>query len=66
MIDQGEYRVLTWSRGSVIHIGKWRATPRSVAVRYKDREVAISVLDPQTNAKAIARLLLAELIAQSH
>lgn len=66
MIDQREYRVLTWSRGSVIDAGKWRATPHSAAVRYKNREVAISMLDPKANTKATARLPLAELIAQSH
>jgi hypothetical protein len=58
------FQILTCSRGRVIHAGRWRSTPHSVAVRYKDREVSMSVLDPTANAKATARLLLAELIAE--
>jgi hypothetical protein len=62
--QDGEFQVLTCSRGCVIHAGRWRATPHSVAVRYKDREISMSVIDPKANAKATARLLLAELIAE--
>lgn len=60
----GEYRILTCSRGGVIHAGRWRSTQHSVAVRYKGREVSMSVLDPKGDTKATARLLLAELIAE--
>ena len=62
--QNSEFQILTCSRGRVIHAGRWRSTPHSVAVRYKDREVSMSVLDPKANAKATARLLLAELIAE--
>jgi hypothetical protein len=58
------FQILTCSRGCVIHAGRWRSTPHSVAVRYKGREVSMSVLDPKANAKATARLLLAELVAE--
>jgi hypothetical protein len=66
MRDQqdGDFHILTCSRGCVIHAGRWRSTPHSVAVRYKNREVSMSVLDPSANAKATARLLLAELVAE--
>lgn len=63
--QSGGFQILTCSRGSVIHAGRWRSTPHSVAVRYRDREVSMSVLDPKANAKATARLLLAELIAEN-
>jgi hypothetical protein len=61
--QNGGFQILTCSRGRVIHAGRWRSTPNSVAVRYEDREVSMSVLDPKADAKATARLLLAELIA---
>jgi hypothetical protein len=65
MRDQASgFQIVTCSRGRIIHAGLWRATPHSVAVRYGNREVSMSILDPQANAKATARLLLAELIAQ--
>jgi hypothetical protein len=61
--QNGEFQILTCSRGCVIHAGRWRSTRHSVAVRYKNREISMSVLDPKANVKATARLLLAELIA---
>jgi hypothetical protein len=63
-VQNSDFQILTCSRGCVIHAGRWRSTPNSVAVRYKDREVSMSVLDPKANAKATARLLLAELVAE--
>lgn len=59
-----DFKILTCSYRSGIHAGHWRPGYHSVAVRYKNREASMYLLDDKADAQATARLLLAELVAR--
>jgi hypothetical protein len=62
MHDEGEsFRLLTYCKGHVIYSGSWRRTRHDVIVRYANREVQISLYDPN-KSRQIARSLLEQMV----
>ena len=59
-MNEHTFSAIALAHNNAIYAGKWRCTPYSVTVRYKQREVSISA--GGSRQKDIAKALLAELI----
>jgi hypothetical protein len=60
MMNDQTFSTIALAHNIGIYAGKWRRTPYSVTVRYKQREVSISA--GGARQKDIAKALLTELI----
>jgi len=66
-MSEQKFSMIALAHGNAIYAARWRCTPYSVTVRYKEREVSISA--GGARQKDMARALLTELIEsdrQSH
>jgi len=58
-MDYQPFKTLAFTHQGAIYAGKWRATPYSVTVRYKQREVSMSAA--RTERQKIAMALIIEM-----